>query len=88
MAASPSVSSNGFKDRVAPGSDRIWTLSSPRSGSTAPSARGKHPLDRLSLLAFPCLGWLDVALQTLAFTLFSMSASRFLYRLRLRKRPY
>lgn len=34
------------------------------------------------------LGWLDVALLTLAFTLFSMSASRLLYRLRLRKRPY
>lgn len=49
MAASTSLSSNGFNDSVAPGSDRNWTLPTPRQGSPKPSVRGKHPLNCLSL---------------------------------------
>ena len=34
------------------------------------------------------LDWWDITLLVLAFTLFSLVASRFLYRFKLRKRPY
>lgn len=45
-------------------------------------------LPLLAVMEVRGLGWWDLALLVLAFTLFSLVVSRILYRLKLRKRPH